>query len=97
MVNKSDIKIIIDNPVKAFTTFSSDKIAELLLYFNNKYFEGKPEISDAQYDIVKELMEKHYPDHPVLQVVGAPIEHDKIKLPFTCFLTFSFFRIIFAS
>ena len=36
MVNKNDIKIIIDNPVKAFTTFSSDKIAELLLYFNNK-------------------------------------------------------------
>jgi NAD-dependent DNA ligase len=82
MVNKSDIKIIIDNPVKAFTTFSSDKIAELLLYFNNKYFEGKPEISDAQYDVIKELMEKHYPDHPVLQVVGAPVEHGKIKLPY---------------
>jgi len=82
MVSKTIIKSIIADPLKYFQKNSSDHIAEILIYLNDKFFNGEAEVSDNVYDILKDLMEEKYPDHPVLKLVGAPIEHNKVDLPY---------------
>lgn len=46
--------------------------------------EGQQPLTDAEYDILKEYMERKYPQNPVLQQVGSSIvsEKNKIALPF---------------
>ena len=39
-------------------------------------------MSDNEYDIVKEYMAQQFPTNPVLEEVGAPIEKNKVKLPY---------------
>ena len=38
-------------------------------------------MTDNQYDIIREYIETKYPNHPVLNEIGAPIEHNKVLLP----------------
>ena len=39
-------------------------------------------MTDNEYDIVKEYMEQKFPTNPVLEEVGAPIEKNKVVLPY---------------
>ena len=49
-----------------------DELAELLQFHDAAYFEdGRPVISDAQYDALVALLRARAPDHPQLQRVGA--------------------------
>jgi len=41
-----------------------------------------PIMTDNEYDIVKEYMEQKFPTNPVLEEVGAPIEKNKVVLPY---------------
>jgi len=50
----------------------------------NIAFHGNqpPLMTDNEYDIVKDYMEKKYPKNTVLHHIGAPVEKNKIKLPY---------------
>jgi NAD-dependent DNA ligase len=39
-------------------------------------------LTDNQFDILKEYIEKHYPQSKALKEIGAPIKKDKVKLPY---------------
>lgn len=60
------------------------ELSRLLLLSNELYYNDEPILSDSQYDILKEYIEKHYPDEKALLTIGAPIEKnkDKVKLPY---------------
>jgi DNA ligase (NAD+) len=61
----------------------SEKELETIIKQTNKaYYNDKSLMTDNQYDIVKEYMEKRYPLNNILQEVGAPIEKNKVKLPY---------------
>ncbi len=66
-----------------------DKVKELefkIIKNKNLYYQGKPEISDFEYDSIEEELKKLDPDNPVLEMVGSTqfsgekIEHDKKML-----------------
>ena len=68
------------------TEYNSDDVKELanrILMHKRLYYAGSPEISDAEYDKMEELLRKVSPSHPVLNVVGietpgsasAKVEH----------------------
>ena len=46
--------------------------------------EASP-LSDAQYDILRAELEERNPSNPELHRVGATVERNKVKLPFTMF------------
>ena len=46
------------------------------------YYNEKPLITDNQFDIVKEFTEREYPTNKVITQVGAPIEKNKVTLPY---------------
>jgi len=50
-------------------------------YYNSLSNDSKPLLSDNQYDIIKSYFEKLYPDHSLLNEIGAPVELHKTTLP----------------
>lgn len=47
---------------------------ELLRRYDNAYYNlGEPEVSDHEYDSVKDEFRRYYPDHAYLKEVGAPV------------------------
>jgi len=57
-------------------------IIDLLKDYDKKYAEGKPEVSDTEYDKLRETAQELHPEDPYFQSVGAPAPRDKAKLPF---------------
>jgi len=59
------------------------ELIDLIIYANDAYYNKTPIFSsDEEYDIVKEFAERKYPNNPQLKAVGAPIEKNKVKLPY---------------
>ena len=46
------------------------------------HYNKEPLMSDMQYDIVKEYMEKKYPQNPVFKQIGTSVEKNKVELPY---------------
>tara|TARA_Y100000991_G_C21962723_1_gene345291 strand:- start:3 stop:2099 length:2097 start_codon:yes stop_codon:yes gene_type:complete len=61
-----------------------EEISGAIKYANDVYYNNpdKPAMSDNEYDIMKEYMESQYPSNPVLKEIGAPIERNKVLLPY---------------
>jgi len=64
----------------------TEKQMETILDEAQKAYYNDPEntlLSDNEYDIIKEYMEKKYPKNKVLDQIGAPIQDkNKVKLPY---------------
>ena len=59
------------------------ELAAILTYAIDQYFnKGEPVLTDIEYDIIKEFVERKYPTNPVLTQVGAPITKNKVVLPY---------------
>ena len=82
---KINIKSIISSFKKGGIDYikilSKDEVGYLLRYASDKYYNSQPVMTDNQYDIIREFVETKYPDHPILNEIGAPIQHNKVLLP----------------
>jgi NAD-dependent DNA ligase len=60
------------------------QLSELIKTANDAYYNENPILTDAEFDIIKEYMERKYPKNQVLATVGAPIStsKNKVKLPY---------------
>ena len=59
-------------------------VADMIRAANDDYYnaaDGKTLLDDAEYDVMKEYMERTYPNNPVIDEIGAPITKGKVKLP----------------
>ena len=81
-----NIKIIIDdfkgNGITILDQLNENQLASILRELNDAYYNEQPLLTDNEYDIVKEYIENKYPSNQVLQDVGAPVERNKVKLPY---------------
>jgi DNA ligase (NAD+) len=57
-------------------------IDELKTYDRLYHVNGEPEISDTEYDKMKEKAKKLFPNDPYFKSVGASVDGEKVKLPF---------------
>ena len=58
------------------------QLSNMIIYANDAYYNKKPILDDNTYDIMKEYMERTYPDNPTLDLVGAPMEKGMVPLPY---------------
>ena len=60
-----------------------DELEKTIVYASDKYFNEKPVISDAIYDMIIDFLRLKNPKSKVLKNVGAPSKSkDKVELPF---------------
>ena len=83
----TDVKTLVSDFKKhgmsTLEKLTEKQIESILIASNDAYYNKKDAImTDNEYDIVKEYMERKYPKNEVLEKVGAPITKNKVKLPF---------------
>ena len=82
MSSLDHLKIFQKEGIKYLHKLSQDNLADMIKLANNAYYNQEPIITDNQYDIIKEYLESKSPNHKVLDEIGAPVEHKKVKLPY---------------
>jgi DNA ligase (NAD+) len=70
------------NGISVLESLNEKQLSQLLREANKAYYNKEPMFTDNQYDIVKEFVENKYPTNPVLHEIGAPVEKNKVKLPY---------------
>jgi len=69
--------------IKLLESLSEAQLAAMLDAANNAFHcVGEPVMTDGEYDILHEYIEKKFPKNTVLQEVGAAVEKNKAKLPY---------------
>lgn len=68
--------------ISVLEALNEKELSQLLREANQAYYNEEPFFTDNQYDIVKEFVEKKYPSNPVLHEIGAPVERNKVNLPY---------------
>lgn len=61
---------------------NENQLTQLLREANRAYFNHDPFLLDSQYDIIKEFVEAKYPANQAVHQVGAPVEKNKVVLPY---------------
>jgi NAD-dependent DNA ligase len=70
------------NGISVLESLNENQLSQLLREANRAYYNEEPLFNDNQYDIVKEFVESRYPSNPVLHEIGAPVERNKVELPY---------------
>jgi NAD-dependent DNA ligase len=69
--------------IKVLENTSENEIVEMFETANNAFHcKGKPLISDNEYDILHDYIERKYPKMTILKEIGAPVEKHKANLPY---------------
>jgi DNA ligase (NAD+) len=58
------------------------ELSNIIIETNKAYYNQKPLLTDNEYDIIKEYVERKYPNNEAIAKVGAPIEKNKVELPY---------------
>jgi NAD-dependent DNA ligase len=78
----TQIKAIEKTGFSEVEKFGQKELEDLVERANAAYYNESPIMTDNEYDIVKELLERKYPNSAVLKEVGAPVKKDKVVLPY---------------
>jgi NAD-dependent DNA ligase/DNA polymerase/3'-5' exonuclease PolX len=70
------------NGIKVLEGLNENQLVSLVREANKAYYNDKSLMSDNEFDIVKEYIENKYPSNSVINEIGAPIEKNKVKLPY---------------
>jgi len=68
--------------ISAINSLSEAQLSDMIRYANDAYYNKKPVVTDNVYDILKEYIERNFPDNIAITEVGAPIEKNKVALPY---------------
>jgi NAD-dependent DNA ligase/DNA polymerase/3'-5' exonuclease PolX len=69
--------------IQVLDHLSEDQLASIVRESDKAFHNNKePLMNDMQYDIVKEYLEKKHPENPIFAQIGAPVEKNKVDLPY---------------
>jgi NAD-dependent DNA ligase/DNA polymerase/3'-5' exonuclease PolX len=68
--------------VSVIKSLPESQLSSMIMYANNAYYNKKPVVSDNIYDILKEYIERNFPNNIAITEVGAPLEKNKVALPY---------------
>lgn len=76
------VKTFAKNGIKTLEQLSEAQLTDMLRYASKKYYNDEPVLTDNQFDIIKDYIEKKYPANAVVAEIGAEVERNKVKLPY---------------
>jgi DNA polymerase beta len=84
--NDKEIKQLIlnfkKNGINVLHSLSEDKLTQMLKLANVLYRNFQPIMTDNEYDILQDYITEKYPSNQEVFKVGAPVEKNKVKLPY---------------
>jgi NAD-dependent DNA ligase len=84
-VGCSIIKMIEDfkhNGILVLESLNEKQLTDIIEIANQKYYNQTSMMTDNQYDIIKEFIEKKYPNNIAINNIGAEVCRNKVKLPY---------------
>jgi NAD-dependent DNA ligase len=70
------------NGITVLDGLNENQLSSILRESNKAYYNEQPIMTDNEFDIVKEYIEKKFPSNKVVGEIGAPIERNKAALPY---------------
>ena len=70
------------NGISILEQLNENQLSSILREANKAYYNEQPFMTDNEYDIVKEFIEKKYPSNQAIVEIGAPVERNKVALPY---------------
>lgn len=61
---------------------SETELVNMIHICNHAYYNASSLITDNEYDIIKEYIATYYPNNKINTEIGAPVETNKVVLPF---------------
>ena len=68
--------------IHVLDNLTEKQLNHIITEANDAYYNDNPLMTDNQFDIVKEYIEKKFPQNTVIHQIGAPVEKSKVKLPY---------------
>jgi len=91
MKSKKEVTVEMQNKIKSFKTegmsyleaLQENEVEDIIRYANTAYYNTKtPLMTDNEFDIIKEYIERTYPSNPILENIGAEVIKNKVDLPY---------------
>lgn len=70
------------NGISVLEQLNENQLSAILRESNKAYYNQVPFMTDNEYDIVKEFIEKKYPTNKAIVEIGAQVERNKVTLPY---------------
>ena len=68
--------------ISVLKKLTEKQLSQMIIYANDAYYNKKPVLDDNTYDILKEYIERTYPDNATIKLVGAPMDKGMVALPY---------------
>ena len=85
-VATTSVDILIDSFSKKgigiLETLGLNDLENMLQHANKQYYNHNPVLTDNQFDIIKNFIDKKFPANKVTKAVGAEVERNKVVLPY---------------
>ncbi len=80
---KTQIKSFQENGISVLDQLTLNDLTAILVLSNDTYYNKKtPLMSDNEYDIIKEYVDRKYPANTITEQIGAPVQKNKVELPY---------------
>jgi DNA ligase (NAD+) len=76
------IELFKNNGISYLKTLNENQLATMLNYANVHYRNLQPIMTDNQYDILEDYISDRYPANEIVHQIGAPVERNKVALPY---------------
>ena len=77
------LKLFAEYGISVLDGLSESQLSSMIVKASDVYYNSVlPLISDAQYDIIKEYIERKFPANVAIKQVGAPVVKNKVVLPY---------------
>jgi len=77
------LKLFAESGISILDKLTESQLSSMIEKANDMYYNSStPLVSDAQYDIVKEYIERKFPANTAIKQVGAVVVKNKVVLPY---------------
>jgi NAD-dependent DNA ligase/DNA polymerase/3'-5' exonuclease PolX len=76
------IELFKNNGISYLKALNENQLATMLNYANIHYRNLQPIMTDNQYDILEDYISDKYPTNQIIHKIGAPVERNKVALPY---------------
>jgi NAD-dependent DNA ligase len=70
------------NGIHVINKLEEKHLSLIIKEANKAYYNSTPIMTDNEFDILKEYVQNKYPSNEAIVEIGAPIERNKVKLPY---------------